>query len=171
MLHETDTWWGRSVVVVDFVSVAVLPQNCASDSPTLVPVTCMTSLPVQILISKLEHWISLLASVQSSLKTQVSLLDLALSNLNFSQPSSLVIQNIHSICEVLTNQLSEVLWEISDLELAKNLLITTQSSIGDYYVHRFRLSDHWDTLRNRAAYYQELSELFESIYHQIYRTT
>jgi len=69
----------------------------------------MTSLPVEILISKLEHWISLLASVQSSLKTQVSLLDLALSNLNFSQPSSLVIQNIHSICEVLTNQLSEVL--------------------------------------------------------------
>ena len=120
------------MVVVDFVSVAVLPQNCASDSPTLVPVTCMTSLPVQILISKLEHWISLLASVQSSLQIQVSLLDLALSNLNFSQPSSLVIQHIQSINEVLANQLLDLLQEISDLELAKNLLVTTQSSTVDY---------------------------------------
>ena len=119
----------------------------------LAPVTCMTSLPVQTLISKLEYWISLLASVRSSLQTQVSLLDSALSTMNFSEPSTLVIQHIQSVHEVLANQLSDLLQEISDLELAKHILVPTQSSTVDYYDHIFRLSDHRDILRNRAAYF------------------
>jgi uncharacterized membrane protein YgaE (UPF0421/DUF939 family) len=79
----------------------------------------------------------------------------------------MVIQNIHSIQEVIANQLSDVLQEISDLELAKNLLATSQLSTRDYQ-HIFRLSDRRNNLRNRAEYYQELSELFESIYNHIY---
>jgi len=120
---------------------------------------CMTSIPVDTWISKLKHWRSLLTSVRSSLQPQVSLLDSALSNLTFSQPSPPVIQNIQS----------EVLREISDLELTKNLLITTQPSTGDSYKHIFRLSDRRNSLRHRAAYYQELSKLFDSIYNYLYQ--
>jgi len=131
----------------------------------------MTSLPVQNLISKVEHWLSLLASVRSSLQTQISLLDMALYNLNLYQSSSLATQNIHSGREVISHQLSEVLQEISDLELSRNLLTSPQSSTSDYGEHIFRLSDHRNNLRHRAAYYQELSELFDSIYTYIYWIT
>lgn len=128
-------------------------------------VTCMTSLPVGTLLSKLEHWLSILASFQSSLQTQVSQLGLALSNLHIHQPSPLVIQNIHSVREAIAYRLSEVLQEISDLELAKNLLTTPQSSTQDNYKYIFQLLDRHNNLTHRAVYYQELSELFESIYH------
>jgi hypothetical protein len=131
----------------------------------------MTSLPVQNLISKVEHWLSLLASVRSSLQTQISLLDMALYNLNLYQSSSLATQNIHSGREVISHQLSEVLQEISDLELSRNLLTSPQSSTSDYGELIFWLSDHCNNLRHRAAYYQELSELFDSIYTYIYRIT
>jgi hypothetical protein len=123
----------------------------------------MTSIPVATLLSELEHWISSLTSVRSSLQTQVSLLDSALSNLHLTQPSSTVIQNIQSVQVALANQLSEVLRDISDLELVRNLLVTTQPSTGDSYKHIFRLSNCRNILRHRANYYQGLSELFDSI--------
>jgi hypothetical protein len=128
----------------------------------------MTSILVATLISELEYWISL-TTVRSSLQTQVSLLDSALSNLHLSQPSLPVIQNIQSVQVTLENQLSKVLREISDLELARNLLVTTQPSSGDYYEHIFRLSDRRNSLRQRATYYQGLSELFDSIYNYLYQ--
>jgi putative lipoic acid-binding regulatory protein len=128
----------------------------------------MTSIPVETLISKLDHWLSLLASVRSSLQTQVSLLDSALSNLNFSQPSSLAIQNISTVRQAIATQLTKVLREISDLDLVKTLLTTTHSSIGNYE-HIFRLSDRRTNIRHRAGYYQELSELFNSVYNYVYR--
>jgi len=131
----------------------------------------MTSLPVETLISKLDHWLSLLDSVRSSFQTQVSLLDSALSNLTFNQPSSLVIQNLHSDRETIANQLAEVLRKISDLNLARNLLVTSQPSTEGYkgYEYLFRLSNCCTNLRHRAAYCQELSDLFDSIYNYLYR--
>jgi hypothetical protein len=139
-----------------------LSQN---SSPLLAFVTCMTSTPVEELISELELWLSLLATVRSSLQNQVSLLDSALSNLNLSQSSLLVTQNIHSVCKTIATQLSKVLREISDLELTRNLL-TTQLSTGNYeYI--FRLSDRQNNLTHRAEYYQELSALYDNIYNYL----
>lgn len=131
-------------------------------------VPCMTSPSVDTLISKLDHWLSLLDSVRSSFQTQVSLLDSALSNLALNQQQ--VRQNLHSVQETIANQLAEVLGEISDLNLARNLLVTSLPSTEDYegYEYIFRLSDHSTNLNHRAAYYQELSDLFDSIYNYLY---
>jgi hypothetical protein len=128
----------------------------------------MTSPSVDTLISKLDHWLSLLDSVRSSFQTQVSLLDSALSNLALNQQQ--VRQNLHSVQETIANQLAEVLGEISDLNLARNLLVTSLPSTEDYegYEYIFRLSDHSTNLNHRAAYYQELSDLFDSIYNYLY---
>jgi CHAD domain-containing protein len=129
---------------------------------------CMTSNSVESLISKLDHWLSSLEHVRSSFQTQVSLLDSALSILNLGQPPPSVIQNLHTVRKVLTNQLNRVIREISDLNLARTLLITTPSTTVDYE-HIFRLSVRRSTLRQRSAYYQELSDLFDSIYNYIYQ--
>jgi hypothetical protein len=128
----------------------------------------MTSPSVDTLISKLDHWLSLLDSVRSSFQTQVSLLDSALSNLALNQQQ--VRQNLHSVQETIANQLAEVLGEISDLNLARNLLVTSLPSTEDYegYEYIFRLSDHSTNLNHRAAYYQELSDLVDSIYNYLY---
>jgi hypothetical protein len=128
----------------------------------------MTSNSVESLLSKLDHWLSSLEYVRSSFQTQVSLLDSALSISNLSQPPSSAIQNLHTGREALTNQLTQVFRKISDLNLARTLLVTTPSATEDYE-HIFRLSDQRTTLRHRAAYYQELSDLFDSIYNFIYR--
>jgi hypothetical protein len=128
----------------------------------------MTSNSVESLISKLDHWLSSLEHVRSSFQSQVTLLDSALSILNLSQPSPSAIQNLHIVHEVLTNQLNQVIREISDLNLARTLLVTTPSTTVDYE-HIFRLSDRRSTLRHRSAYYQELSDLFDSIYNYIYQ--
>jgi hypothetical protein len=112
----------------------------------------MTSIPVETLISKLDHWISLLTTVRFSLQTQVSLLDSALSNLRISQPSSQVIQYIQPVQAALAHQLSKVLREISDLELARNLLVTNPPNTEAFYEHIFRLSDRRNSLNHRATY-------------------
>ncbi len=70
-----------------------LSQN---SSPPLAFVTCMTSTLVEVLISELEHWLSLLATVRSSLQNQVSPLDSALSNLN--QPIIFIGPTEHQFC-------------------------------------------------------------------------
>jgi hypothetical protein len=131
----------------------------------------MTSIPVETLITKLDHWLSLLDTVRVSFQNQVLLLDSALSNLNENQQSPLVLQNLHSVREVTANQLAEVIREISDLTLARNLLVTSHSSTKEYanYKYLFRLSDRHTNLNHRATYYQELSDLFENIYNYLYR--
>jgi hypothetical protein len=91
----------------------------------------MSSTRVQSLISRLDYWISSLESVKLLFQNQVSQLDTAISDLNSNQPSSLAIQHIQSIHNTLANRLSEVLREISDLNLVKHLLVSTQPSAGN----------------------------------------
>jgi len=92
----------------------------------------MTSNSVESLLSKLDHWLSSLEYVRSSFQTQVSLLDSALSISNLSQPPSSATQNLHTGREALTNQLTQVFRKISDLNLARTLLVTTPSATEDY---------------------------------------
>ena len=65
-------------------------------------IICMTTISVATLLSELDHWISCLTAVKSSLETQVSLLDSGLSHLHSSQPSSPAIHNIQSVHLALT---------------------------------------------------------------------
>jgi hypothetical protein len=129
----------------------------------------MTTISVTTLLSELEHWIYCLTSVKSSLETQVSLLDSAVSHLHSSQPSSPSIHNIQSVQLALTNQFSEVVQELSDLDLTRNLLATNTPSTGNSYEYLFRLSDRRNSLRHRANYYQGLSTLFDEIYTYLYQ--
>ena len=132
-------------------------------------IICMTTISVATLLSELDHWISCLTAVKSSLETQVSLLDSGLSNLHSSQPSSPAIHNIQSVHLALTYQLSEVVRELSDLDLTRNLLATNIPSNGNSYEYLFRLSDRRNSLRHRASYYQGLSTLFDEIYTYLYQ--
>jgi hypothetical protein len=129
----------------------------------------MTTISVATLLTELEHWISCLTSVKSSLETQVSLLDSAVSHLHSSQPSSPAIHNIQSVQLALTNQLSEVVRELSDLDLTRNLLATNTPSTGNSYEYLLRLSDRRNSLRHRANYYQGLSTVFDEIYTYLYQ--
>jgi len=129
----------------------------------------MTTISVATLLTELEHWISCLTSVKSSLETQVSLLDSAVSHLHSSQPSSPAIHNIQSVHLAVTYQLSEVVRELSDLDLTRNLLATNIPDTGNSYEYLFRLSDRRKSLRHRANYYQGLSTLFDEIYTYLYQ--
>ncbi|MFN9658646.1 MAG: hypothetical protein ACK55Q_23490 [Dolichospermum sp.] len=129
----------------------------------------MTTISVATLLSELDHWISCLTAVKSSLETQVSLLDSGLSHLHSSQPSSQAIHNIQTVHLALTYQLSEVVRELSDLDLTRNLLATNIPSNGNSYEYLFRLSDRRNSLRHRANYYQGLSTLFDEIYTYLYQ--
>jgi hypothetical protein len=128
----------------------------------------MTSPIDQSFISRLDQWITALESVKLLFLNQVRELDATISELNSNQPSSLAIPHIQSVRDFQANQLSEVLREITDLNLAKHLLFSTQPSAGNYE-HLFRLSDHQTSLWYRAAYYQDLSDLFDSIYNYLYQ--
>jgi hypothetical protein len=114
-------------------------------------------------ISRLDHWILSLESVKLSFQGQVQQLDSAISELNSNQPFSPAIQHIQSVRDSLASQLSTVLQKISNLNLVKRLLVSKQPSIGNYE-HLFRLSYRQNRLRYRAEYYQDLSNLFNSIY-------
>jgi hypothetical protein len=131
-------------------------------SNQLAVVYCMTSPRAESFISRLDQWISALESVKLLFQNQVRQLDSAIPELNSNQPSSLAIPHIQSVRVSLANQLSEVLREIADLNLVKRLLVSTQPSAGNYE-HLFRLSDRQTILWYRAAYYQDLSDLFDSI--------
>jgi len=128
----------------------------------------MTSPRAESFISRLDQWISALESVKLLFQNQVRQLDSAISELNSNQPSSLAIPHIQSVHDSLANQLSEVLREIADLNLVKCLLVSTQPSAGNYE-HLFRLSDRQTILWYRVAYYQDLSDLFVSIYNYLYQ--
>jgi hypothetical protein len=105
----------------------------------------MTSTSVQSFISRLDHWIVTLDSVKLLFQNQVRQLDSAISELNSNHPSSLAIPHIKSVRDHQANQLSEVLREISDLQLIKRLLVSTQPSTGNYE-HLFQLSDRQTSL-------------------------
>jgi hypothetical protein len=81
---------------------------------------------------RLDHWILSLESVKLSFQSQVRQLDSAISELNSNQPNSPAIQHIQSVRDSLASQLSSVLQEISDLNLVKHLLVSTQPSIRNY---------------------------------------
>jgi hypothetical protein len=138
-------------------------------SSWLAVIHCMTSPRDQSFISRLDQWITALESVKLLFQVQVRQLDSTISELNSNQPSSLAIPHIQFICDSLANQLSEVLREITDLNLVKRLLVSTQPSAGNYE-HLFRLSDRQTILRYRAAYYQDLSNFFDSIYNYLYQS-
>jgi TorA maturation chaperone TorD len=123
---------------------------------------------VPSLIFRLDQWLSSLESVRLLFHTQVTQLDLAISEINLNQSYPSAVQHIHSIHDTLANQLSEVLKEISNLNLAKQLLATSQPTSREYK-HLFRLSDRRAALRHRSVYYQDLSDLFDSIYDYLYR--
>jgi len=123
---------------------------------------------VPSLISRLDQWLSSLESVRLLFHTQVMQLDLAISELNLNQSYPSAVHHIQSIRDTQANQLSEVLKEISDLNLARQLLTTAQPTPGGYE-HLFRLSDRRAALRHRSVYYQDLTDLFDSIYDYLYR--
>jgi hypothetical protein len=123
---------------------------------------------VQSFISRLDYWISSLESATLLAQNRIRQLDSAISELNSNQPSSLAIPHIQSVRDSLATQLSKVLREISDLNLVKRLLTSTQPS-EENYEHLFRLSHRQNTTRHRATYYQDISELFDSIYTFLYQ--
>ena len=123
---------------------------------------------VQSFILRLDHWISSLESDKLLFHNQVRQLDSAILELKSNQPSSLAIPHIQSVRDFLATQLSAVIREISDLNLVKRPLTSTQSS-EEIYKHLFRLSHRQNTLRYRATYYQDISELFDDIYTYLYQ--
>jgi len=120
------------------------------------------------LIARLDQWLSSLESVRLLFHNHVTQLDLALSELNLNQSYPSAVQHIQFVRDYQANQLSEVLKEISDLNLARQLLTNDQPTSRGYE-HLFRLSDRRASLRHRSVYYQDLTDLFESIYEYLYR--
>jgi hypothetical protein len=129
---------------------------------------CMASTGGHSFTSRLDHWILSLESEKLSFQSQVQQLDLAISELNSNQPNSPAAQHIQFVRDSLVSQLSSVLQEISDLNLVKHLLVSTQPSIRNYE-HLIRLSHRQNRLRHSAEYYQDLSTLFDSIYKYLYQ--
>jgi hypothetical protein len=120
------------------------------------------------LIARLDQWLSSLESVRLLFHNHVTQLDLALSELNLNQSYPSAVQHIQFVRHYQANQLSEVLKEISDLNLARQLL-TNDLPISSGYEHLFRLSDRRASLRHRSVYCQDLTDFFESIYEYLYR--
>jgi hypothetical protein len=129
---------------------------------------CMASTGVNSFTSRLDHWILSLESKKLSFQSQVQQLDLAISELNSNHPNSPAIQHIQLVRGSLVSQLTSVLQEISDLNLVKHLLVSTQPSIRNYE-HLIRLSHRQNRLRHSAEYHQDLSTLFDSVYKYLYQ--
>jgi len=129
---------------------------------------CMASTGSHSFTSRLDHWILSLESEKLSFQSQVQQLNSAISELNSYQPNSPAIQHIQFVRDSLASKLSSVLQEISDLNLVKHLLVSTQPSTRNYE-HLLQLSYRQNRLRYRAEYYQDLSNLFNSIYKYLYQ--
>jgi hypothetical protein len=107
-------------------------------------------------IARLDQLLSSLESVRILFHNQVTQLDLAFTELNLNQSYPSAVQHIQFVRDAQANQLSEVLKEISDLNLARQLLTSDQPTPGGYE-HLFRLSDHRAALRHRCEVIAGLS--------------
>jgi hypothetical protein len=92
-----------------------------------------------------------LESVRLLFHTQVTQLDLAISELKLNQSYPSAVHYIQSVRDTQANQLSEVLKEISDLNLARQLLTTAQPTPGGYE-HLFRLHTDRYTTKTSLTY-------------------
>jgi len=111
---------------------------------------CMATTGGHSFTSRLDYWILSLETEKLSFQSQVQQLDTANFELNSNQPKSPAIQHIQSVHDSLESQLSSVQQEISDLNLVKHLLVSTQPSTRNYE-HLLRLSHRQNRLPQCGA--------------------